>query len=133
MHQQPSQGMSILETGCGLSSQENKHFLLARLSGKIDGGMPCSGKTQLPGDHVLLQDKPVQNSKSESMDRGQRTERGPTCLVTKSLQRSEARPPGCSAISYCYYLIVIKQSWVTIIATSGNARGLESNFIDAEP
>lgn len=29
-----SQGMSTLETSCGLSSQENKDFLLARLSGK---------------------------------------------------------------------------------------------------
>lgn len=43
-----SQEMSILETGCGLSSQENKHFLLARLSGKIDGGVPCGEKTGLP-------------------------------------------------------------------------------------
>lgn len=44
-----SQEMSILETGCGLSSQENKHFLLARLSGKIDGGVPCGEKAGLHG------------------------------------------------------------------------------------
>lgn len=30
-----SQGISTLKTSCGLSSQENKHVLLARLSGKI--------------------------------------------------------------------------------------------------
>lgn len=34
-----SQEMSILDTRCGLSSQE-KHFLPARLLGKIDGRMP---------------------------------------------------------------------------------------------
>lgn len=87
-----SQGMSTLETSCGLSSQENKHFLLARLSGKIDGGMPCGGKTELPGDHALRRDRSVQNSESESAGRGHTTERGPICLVTQSLQRSEARP-----------------------------------------
>lgn len=57
-----SQEMSILNTGCGLTSQE-KHFPPGRLLGKTEGRMSCK-ETELPGDHLQLKDKLSQNSET---------------------------------------------------------------------